>query len=58
MFLQLPLRVNCEDGTTKLCEVHPSLTVQDVCALMVNKMHTSDDKSWSLIEELPEMDLG
>ncbi|XP_033639440.1 growth factor receptor-bound protein 14-like isoform X2 [Asterias rubens] len=54
---QLPLRVVCEDGTTKLCEVHPSLTVQEVCALMVNKTHTSDDKSWSLIEELPEMDL-
>ncbi|XP_022096619.1 growth factor receptor-bound protein 14-like isoform X2 [Acanthaster planci] len=54
---QFPIRVYCEDGTTKLCGVHPSLTVQDMCALMVYKMHTSDDKSWSLIEELTDMDL-
>ncbi|XP_038044966.1 growth factor receptor-bound protein 14-like isoform X2 [Patiria miniata] len=54
---QLPLRICCEDGTSKLCEVHPSLTVQDVCALMVSKMHSSDDKSWSLIEEIVDLDL-
>jgi hypothetical protein len=54
---QFPIRVYCEDGSTKLCEVLPSLTVQDVCAVMVSKMHTSDDKSWSLIEEITDMDL-
>ncbi|XP_071476919.1 growth factor receptor-bound protein 14-like [Diadema antillarum] len=54
---QAALKVLSEDGTTKICQVDGSHRVEEICRQMVSRNHTLNDKSWSLIEELTDLDL-
>ena len=47
-----------EDGTTKVFQVDGSHRVEEVCRQMVARNNALNDKSWSLVEELTELDLG
>lgn len=52
------MKVLSEDGMTKVYQVDGSHRVEEICRQMVARNHALNDKSWSLVEELPDLDLG
>ena len=57
-YIQAAVKVLSEDGTTKVFQVDGSHRVEEVCRQMVARNNALSDKSWSLVEELTELDLG
>eukprot|EP00057_Strongylocentrotus_purpuratus_P020754 XP_011675228.1 PREDICTED: growth factor receptor-bound protein 14 [Strongylocentrotus purpuratus] len=54
---QALVKVLSEDGMTKVYQVDSSHRVEEICRQMVARNHALNDKSWSLVEELPDLDL-
>ena len=55
---QLIIKAVNADGSTKMAVVDDSMTVWDVCLLLVDKNRTQLGPNWTLMERIPSLHLG
>ncbi len=56
--LQMVLKVQNVDGSTKMVAIHEAMNARDVCILLAERNHQEVGPNWTLVERLADLHLG